>query len=273
MGLDSYGDERSGPGPLTRVLLFVAGAGAGAVLLALAAFLLLHFTRGADEPGGVAAVMRLFATSTPTPAPMVALPPVTPTATATASPTATPTATLTPTATPTSTPTPTPTPIVAIPQVNALGRYETLQFVMQTVVDLQRTPDTLWERLCGTDKLLLIAGGEAIAGFDLAQVRPEDLVVAGRSITMTLPPPEVFSYFIKEEQTSVYFRETGLLCRPDPELETNARRQAESALLAWALEQGILERAEEVGLPQLETFLRSLGFTDVTLHVRTETGD
>lgn len=256
------GNQRVGRSRVGKVLLFLAGIAAGALLLAAVAVLVLVTTRGA----GGAAVARLFAEPTPSPAPTIALPTATPTATASATPT--PTLTPLPTATPTSTPSPTPTPRVIIGQVNALGRYETLQFIMQTVVDLERTPDTLWERLCGTDKLLLIAAGEAIAGFDLNEVRPEDLVVAGQAVSLTLPPPEVFSYFVREDQTSVYFRETGVLCRPDPQLETDARRQAEGALLDWALKQGILERAEKAGIPQLESFLRSLGFTEITLRVR-----
>jgi hypothetical protein len=187
-------------------------------------------------------------------------------------PTRTPSSTPRPTTTPTHTPTPTPTPRVAISQVNALGRYETMQFVMQTVVDLEREPDTIWEHLCGTDELLLIAGGEAIAGFDLAKVEPQDLTVQGESVSLALPPPEIFSYFVKEDETSVYNRGTDLLCLPDPDLETQARREAEQRLLEWALKQGILEKAEQAGVAQLERFLRSLGFTSVTITVRETDG-
>ncbi|MCU0509273.1 MAG: DUF4230 domain-containing protein [Anaerolineae bacterium] len=212
----------------------------------------------------------LGATQTPTstsqavPALTASPPAVTPAPTSTARSSATPV----PTRTPSPTPTPTPTPIIVLSEVNSLGRYETLEFLIQTVVDLERDPDTFWERVCGSDKLLLVAGGEVHAGFDLAKVRPGDLRVDGRSVSLLLPPVEVFEYFVKEDQTQVYQRTTGLLCRPDPNLETEARRMAEERLLDYAFKQGILERAEKAGLTQLEGLLRSLGFEQVNLKVQ-----
>jgi hypothetical protein len=152
--------------------------------------------------------------------------------------------------------------------VNQLGRFESMQFVIQTVVDLGREPNNLWERICGSDKLLLVAGGEVIAGIDLSKVAPGDLEVSGQSLRLTLPPAEVFSYFVKEDETYVYLRNTGLLCRPDENLETQARRQAEQRLLDYAMEQGILARAERAGLTQLEAFFRDLGFDEVELLVK-----
>lgn len=183
-------------------------------------------------------------------------------------PTAIPTNTPTPRPTSTPTPTPTPTPIISLRQVNELGRYESMQFVVQTVIDLAREPNNLWERICGSDQLLLVAGGEVIAGFDLSKVRPGDVQVTGRSLRLQLPPAEIFSYFVREDQTYVYLRNTGLLCSPDPNLETDARRQAEQRLLDYAMAQGILSRAEKAGLNQLRAFFRDLGFERVELTIR-----
>src|SRR5512139_1993236 len=172
---------------MRKGLWIIGGFAAGALLVVGVIALVMLGTGGRAG----AAVARLIASETPRP-PSTATATPTPQPTVTSSPTATPR----PTATATSTPTPTPTPLVSITEINALGRYETLEIVMQTVVDLERQPNNIWERLCGTDKLLLIAGGEAVAGFDLAKVRPADLVVSGRSITLTLPPPEIFSHFV-----------------------------------------------------------------------------
>ncbi len=94
--------------------------------------------------------------------------------------------------------------------------------------------------------------------------------MTGRSLKLRLPPPEVFSYFVREDQTYVYLRKTGLLCRPDPNLETEARRQAEQRLLHYALAQDILGRAEKAGLNQLQAFFRDLGFEKVELTVSRE---
>jgi hypothetical protein len=193
---------------------------------------------------------------------------LTKTPTPTATPTVTPGPTRTPTATPTLTPTPTPTPVVIITKVKALGRLETAQYVMQTIVDLEREPSSLWQEVFGTEKLVLVAAGEVTAGFDLTQVKESDIVVQGRTVSLRLPPPEVFYSRVDNENTYVYQRETGFLVSPDPNLETEARRLAEQALIDWALERQVLPKAEEFGILYLESFLRSLGFTEARVEVR-----
>ncbi len=160
--------------------------------------------------------------------------------------------------------------MMALRQVNELGRYESMQFIIQTVVDLTHEPSNFWERICGTDQLLLVAGGQVIAGFDLSKVGPGDLQVNGRSLRLALPPPEIFSYFVNENQTYVYQRNTAILCRPDPSLETEARRQAQQRLLDYAEAQGILQKAQTAGVTQLEAFFRDLGFDQVQLTVKPE---
>jgi hypothetical protein len=198
-------------------------------------------------------------TNTPTP---TSLP------TATPGPTPTPTGTPTPTRTPSPTPTPTNTPIVVNPKLKALGRLETAQYVMQVVIDLEREPNSLWQQAFGTDKLLLVAEGEVVAGFDLAKIKPEDVVVDGRKVNVKLPASEILHHSVNEDKTYVYERQTGFLVPPDPSLETDARRRAEQEVLNWALEHDVYQKAEEFGVAYLDSFLRSLGFTEVTIEVQ-----
>lgn len=193
---------------------------------------------------------------------------VVPSATPTPTFTATPTRTPTPTPTATLTPTPTPTPIVAITGINGLGRLETAQFMMQTIVNLQSPPGNLFEQLTGPDQLLLVAEGEVVAGFDMRKVKEGDVEVRGTSVHLYLPPPEILYSRVDNENTYVYERKTGLLRKPDPGLETQARRQAETQLVDWAMKRGILDRAREFGTTYMEGFLRSLGFTDIKIDVR-----
>jgi hypothetical protein len=195
-------------------------------------------------------------------------PTTTPLPTATPGPTHTPSATSTPTRTPTSTPTPTPTPIVVNPRLKALGRLETAQYVMQVVIDLEREPSSLWQQAFGTDQLLLIAEGQVVAGFDLTKITDDDVVVEGKSVTLKLPPPEILYFGVDEDKTYVYERKTGFLVRPDETLETEARRRAQAELVNWALQHQVFEKAEDFGVFYLESFLSSLGFSDVNIEVR-----
>ncbi|GIK39451.1 MAG: hypothetical protein BroJett011_32840 [Chloroflexota bacterium] len=194
-------------------------------------------------------------------------PVITNTPTATPTPSPTPGPTNTPTPTPTNTPIPSPTPIIV--KITELGRLETTEFAMRTVIDLEKDPSNLWEQLVGTDKLMLIAEGEVVAGFDLQKVdQKKDVKVQGATIKLTLPPPEILYSRIDNEKSYVYERRTGLLVKPDPTLESRARLLAEQNLVEWAEQRGIYQKAEVSGRAYLENFLRSLGFTDITIEVK-----
>jgi hypothetical protein len=186
-----------------------------------------------------------------------------PTVTSTVVPTRTPapTATLRPTLTPS------PTPIIVITGIHALGRLETAQYTLRDIVEMKDAPDNILERF-SQDKLLLIAEGEVVAGFDLAMIEEGDIVVIYDTVLLILPEPEILYTRIDNDRTYVYERETGLFRRPDPDLETAARRLAERQIRDWAVERGILEDAEEFGLLYLENFLYTLGFNKVRIEIR-----
>jgi hypothetical protein len=159
---------------------------------------------------------------------------------------------------------------VIITEIKSLGRLETVTFMMQTVIDLEREPANIWEQVFGTDELLLVASGEVVAGFDLSRIREQDITVRGDHVTMVLPPPEILYSRVDNDETYVYERNTGLFRKPDPRIETEARQLAEQAMLERAQQGNILRQAEANGRLQIEALLRSLGFTDILLIVRTE---
>ena len=68
---------------------------------------------------------------------------------------------------------------------------------------------------------------------------------------------------LDNQKSYVYDRETGLLTRGDVNLETTARKAAESEILKAALEDGILNQAAENGKVFMERFLDELGFDKV----------
>ncbi|MFQ5611527.1 MAG: DUF4230 domain-containing protein [Anaerolineae bacterium] len=254
--------NRSGNRNLLVVSLIVV------VILAVVAGILAFQwgRRAAREPEPVA-----FVTTTASATATATRPPLaTRTPTPTRPPTNTPGPPPTATATPRPTPTPTPTPIVVITHINALGRLETAQFMMRTAINLEREPNNIWGRVFGTDKLLLMAEGEVVAGFDLKKIRAGDIVVRGKIVNITLPPPEILYSRIDNDATYVYERETGLFRQPDKDLESEARRRAEQELLNWARQRGIYDQAEEFGRVYLENFLKSLGFEEVVIQIRDE---
>jgi len=139
---------------------------------------------------------------------------------------------------------------------------------MQTVIDIEKEPENTWQRIIGvfgTDKILLIASGEVVAGVDLSKIGPLDIQINGDSIRLQLPPPELFHTRIDNVETRVYLREKGVLYPFDKDLETQARQQAETQLTNWALQHGILEKARKNAIDEIERLLSALGFTDIDI--------
>lgn len=139
---------------------------------------------------------------------------------------------------------------------------------MQTVIDIEKEPENAWQRVIGvfgTDKILLIASGDVVAGVDLSKITPTDIRISGDSIFLEIPHPEIFHTRIDNQETRVYLREKGILYPYDKNLETIARQQAEENLTDWARQHGILEKARANAIAELQRFLHSLGFTHIII--------
>ncbi len=119
------------------------------------------------------------------------------------------------------------------------------------------------------DRISLLAVARIGAGVDLAEVADDDVVVDldARTIRIRVPAPRITFVSLDNDATQVYDRDTGLLTRGDPQLESEARRAAEDLLEERALEAGILDEARQATRTRLEAFLRTLGFVEVRVLV------
>src|SRR5262245_19491775 len=151
---------------------------------------------------------------------------------------------------------------IVVQRVQQLQRLETVVYNMEKIVTGSQDNPYLPRFLAG-DRLLLIVHGEVTAGVDLAHLDAEALQVRGTAVEMMLPPAEVFSARLDNERTRVYSRETGLFTSPDPNLESDVRREAERQVKQAALDGGILTTAAANARGTLTIFLKGLGFESV----------
>ena len=79
-------------------------------------------------------------------------------------------------------------------------------------------------------------------------------------LTVRLPPAEVFIAALDNEKSYVYDRDTGVLAKPDVNLETMVRQRAEEEILKAAIEDGILDQAQMNAEAYLFKFFAALGF-------------
>jgi hypothetical protein len=151
-----------------------------------------------------------------------------------------------------------------VQRIQRLQRLETVVYSMEKIVT--GTQDNAYlPRILGGDRILLIVHGEVVAGIDLAKLDDAKIDIKGRAIEIEMPATEVFSTRIDNEKTRVYSRETGLFTAPDPNLESEVRREAERQLRQAAIDGGILKTATENGRANLAGLLEGLGFETVVI--------
>jgi hypothetical protein len=149
-----------------------------------------------------------------------------------------------------------------VQHIQELQRLETVVYSMEKIVAGSQDNPYLPRFLAG-DRILLIVYGEVTAGIDLGHLDGEALQISGTTVDVAMPAPEIFSVRIDNSRTRVYSRDTGLFTSPDPNLESEVRREAERQVRQAALDGGILTAASTNARTTLTTFLKGLGFETV----------
>ena len=211
--------------------------------------------------------------STPTPetaaAAEAARPTVPPTFTATPLPTSTaPTTTATPTATASPTPKPTatftPTPIVV--GWRELGHLTSVEYTLQTVVEVSHLTEGLFGGLLGEDRVLMSVAGNVEAGIDMSKIQSSDVTINGTKVLIELPPAVISSVEILPDQSKIFDSKQKWAFSEYSGLENEALDLARHQLEDWATnEANILPLAEKLASLQLRSFLETLGFEDITI--------
>jgi Protein of unknown function (DUF4230) len=157
-----------------------------------------------------------------------------------------------------------------VTEVRELSRLEGVSYHVERVIDLKDKQQALFGLITTEDAILLVASGDVTAGVDLGQLKPEDVTVSAdhHSVTIRLPPAEVFSARLDNDRTYVHTRHTDVLAERKESLETDARRAAEQTLKSAAEDAGIVKRAEESVGRTVQALVRSLGFQNVRVDFR-----
>lgn len=151
-----------------------------------------------------------------------------------------------------------------IKEIRSLQRMETASFTIEKIIDGGTSGNTFQQLLFG-DKILLIAHGQVIAGFDLSSISENDIVVKDKSIRMILPPPQILVTTLDNTQTRVYDRTRGILNPGDKDLESKAREAAQNSIREAACKGNILTEASNNARKQLSLFLSAFGFAEIII--------
>jgi hypothetical protein len=169
-------------------------------------------------------------------------------------------------------------------QVQLVQELVTSRYLFSTIVNIERDLPPILQALY-RDSLTLVGSGTVVAGIDLEQLRPEDIILTvsntpdlaervseaisaladGRpikspvvTVIIRLPAPQIFDCFLDESRSYVASRTTGLFARQAPEFDTTARQRIVSYLYDEALESGILTDAGRQAEVALVSLIRTL---------------
>ncbi|CAN5197320.1 hypothetical protein BH11PAT1_BH11PAT1_2770 [soil metagenome] len=151
-----------------------------------------------------------------------------------------------------------------IKQLQSLNRLETASFTIEKVIDAGTNGNQFQQILFG-DRILLIASGKVIAGFDLSKLSANDVQIRGKTLRLTLPSPEILVTSLDNKETRVYDRKQGLLTKGDTQLEAVARNSAEQTIRQAACTGEILKEAEKNATSQMTTLFKSFQFEEVLI--------
>jgi len=159
------------------------------------------------------------------------------------------------------TPTIVPDPVTIVHAVQSLSRLETASYTLEKIITAE-TGQGPFAFLFG-DRLILVAHGQVIAGIDLGKLTESDIAVTDDGkVFVALPAAEIFVTALNSQKSYIYDRDTGVIGL-NPALETEARRAAEEHLLQAALDDGILDTAQQNAEVYLRHLIMALSFDEV----------
>ncbi|MDH5616762.1 MAG: DUF4230 domain-containing protein [Acidimicrobiia bacterium] len=154
---------------------------------------------------------------------------------------------------------------VTLQTIRLVAELTTVEMVEYTTV--VKGDDRGWLNWAAGDRIEMFAVARIGAGVDLDAIEEGDLLVEEGRVVLRLPAAKLTYVSVDNEATHVYNRDTGVFTKGNPDLERSARLAAEELLTAQAIEQGILEMAEQRAVSILTDLIISLGYTEVDVVV------
>jgi hypothetical protein len=151
-----------------------------------------------------------------------------------------------------------------IERIQRLQRLETVVYNMDKIVTGEKDNPILPDFIAG-DRLLMIVHGQVVAGVDFTRLKHGDIKIQGKEVRVHLPLPQVLITRLDNARTKVYSRNTGILVRVDPNLESQVRQEAEEQLLQEALVGGIMSNARDNARTTVASLLTGLGFEKIDI--------
>lgn len=156
-----------------------------------------------------------------------------------------------------------PDPAQQIMLIRELGELATTEYTITKIV--KASDDKTWYKI-GDRKILMSVEAVIKAGIDLSLVEPDDMVIRGRSVSLTVPPPRLISLEIPPDKIRIEYEEVGILRSEFTNAERDALlAQAESLINRDIAATGIFETTEKNTRQVLTRLLHQMGYEEIDI--------
>lgn len=153
---------------------------------------------------------------------------------------------------------------MVVEKIESMGNLEVLKYNIQDIVKYEKARQWL-----PNAKTAIVVVGEVIYCVDLTKIKAEDVIVAGDSIQLILPAPEVCHVKVDHSQSHIYNIEYGFW--ESDEIIDDAYRYAEKELERQATQLDMTSKSRDNTVTLLRPLLQAMGFNQVMITFRTGT--
>lgn len=114
------------------------------------------------------------------------------------------------------------------------------------------------------DLLVIIASGNVRAGFDLSKIDSSDIVVTDSCLQITLPKAEILEAVVNPSGFDIFIEEGKWSHQQVTKVEDRAILQ----LKKDAINDGLLDKANELGVARLTELFKTFGYNQVIIKTR-----
>lgn len=147
-------------------------------------------------------------------------------------------------------------------ELTTMSELGTVEYTVSKVI---KCNDQIWYKV-GDRKILFSCQAHLKAGIDMSQFRPENVVVSGRTIEVTLPQPALLSMNMPAEEAKLVYEKTGALrCNFTAQERNLLLQQGEEAIRNDVPNLGILNDAKKNAEMFFTALLKQLGYNTITI--------
>ena len=148
--------------------------------------------------------------------------------------------------------------------IKKISEFNVITFYEELVLKEKKDTQVFFEQVSTTNEIVIIAKGSVRVGFDLSKVKESDIVVMGDTLTVIVPSVEIFDIIVNPSDFEIFFEDGSWSHEEVTKIESNAK----SRLKEDAINNNILNKANEIGIEKLVSFFKSFGFKIVNITIK-----